>query len=108
MPNQELLISIVYCQTILHLLRFDNENEAKRYIKRYEISGPIARRGADMSRGLHRRFTDSVDSPSGALARPQEAVFTLSRSSIEFDLFFFLKTFVKVYYKYTSDPQLFV
>lgn len=35
-----------------------------------EISGPIARRGADMSRGLHRRFTDSVDSPSGAFARP--------------------------------------
>ena len=71
MPNQELLIAIVfYGHTILHLLRFDNENEATKYTKRAEISGPIARRGADMSRGLHRRFTDSVDSASGALARP--------------------------------------
>lgn len=79
MPNQELLISILfYGQTTLHLLGIDNENKAKRYTKGAEISGPIARRGADMSRGLHRRFTDSVDSPSGTLARPQAAVFTLS------------------------------
>ena len=51
---------------MLHLLRFDNENEAKGYkimIKvafRKFLGPPIVRQGADISRGLHRRFTDSV------------------------------------------------